>query len=75
MAVPKKRMSNSKTASRRANWDIISAPTIGACSNCGAPSRPHHICAACGFYKGKQITAGKVTEAAPAIDDAALSET
>lgn len=70
MAVPKKRMSNSKTAKRRANWDIITAPTLSTCGNCGAPVRPHHVCAACGFYKGKQVQAGNAPVEAPASDDA-----
>lgn len=60
MAVPKKRMSNSRTAKRRAQWDIIATPTLGTCPSCGAPVRPHHVCAACGKYRGRQVLAATV---------------
>lgn len=55
MAVPKKRMSNSRTDKRRANWDKITAPTLSSCPSCAAPVRPHHVCAACGKYKGREV--------------------
>lgn len=57
MAVPKKRMSNSKTAMRRAHWDVIKAPTLTTCPSCSAPVRPHHVCASCGKYKGREVLA------------------
>ena len=59
MAVPKKRMSNARTASRRAQWDKIPAPTYTSCPSCGEPVRPHHVCTACGKYKGREVLAGK----------------
>lgn len=55
MAVPKKRMSNSKTDKRRANHDIITAPTLSSCPACGAPVRPHHVCGQCGKYRGREV--------------------
>lgn len=57
MAVPKKRMSRSRTAKRRANWDVITVPAHGKCNNCQAAVRPHRVCAACGFYRGKSVIA------------------
>jgi large subunit ribosomal protein L32 len=62
MAVPKKRMSNSRTAKRRAQWDVITAPTLTTCPNCGAAVRPHHVCGACGMYRGRQVLAVAATE-------------
>ena len=57
MAVPKRRTPRSKRDSRRANHDKISAPALARCSNCGEITRPHHVCAACGFYDNKQVMA------------------
>ena len=65
MAVPKKRMSRSRTGKRRANWDVITAPTLSTCANvsCGAPVRPHRVCGACGMYRGRQVLAGSAPAA------------
>ncbi len=67
MAVPKKRMSRARKLSRRAQHDKITPPTIGVCSNCGSPVRPHHVCAACGQYRKRQIVAS-VIELSSATD-------
>jgi large subunit ribosomal protein L32 len=42
---------------RRANHDKVAAPHLIACPNCGEPVIAHRACAACGFYKGKSVTA------------------
>lgn len=55
MAVPKRRKSSSKRDMRRANHDKVAAPNVVPCSNCSAPSVPHRVCAACGFYDGRSI--------------------
>ena len=57
MATPKRRTTSSKRDMRRANHDKISAPHIVPCPNCSAPTQPHRVCAACGYYKGKAVTA------------------
>jgi large subunit ribosomal protein L32 len=32
------------------------APTAHEeCPNCGEQKRPHHVCAACGQYKGREV--------------------
>lgn len=59
MAVPKRRTSRTKRATRRANHDKVSAPAISNCSNCGEVSRPHHVCAKCGFYNGRSVVEPK----------------
>lgn len=66
MAVPKKRMSNSRTAMRRAQWDKMTAPTVSHCATCGESVRPHRICGNCGHYAGREIIAGLHTDATTA---------
>jgi large subunit ribosomal protein L32 len=48
---------------RRANHDKVAAPNLVPCSNCSAPSLPHRVCAACGFY-GKRAIVQKKDDAA-----------
>jgi len=64
-------MSNSKTDKRRAHWDILTKPTVSSCPSCAAPVRPHHVCAACGKYRGREVIA--IAAAAP--EAAALPQT
>jgi large subunit ribosomal protein L32 len=52
MAVPRKRKSHTRRRQQRSH-DALDTPGTSKCSNCGAPKRPHHVCGACGFYKGK----------------------
>ncbi len=55
MAVPKRRMSRSRTHKRRANHDKLTPVHLSACPNCGSPVRSHHVCKECGTYRGRQI--------------------
>ncbi|MCL2777390.1 MAG: 50S ribosomal protein L32 [Polyangiaceae bacterium] len=59
MAVPKRRTSRSKRNMRRANHDKVIAVQLIACPNCGEPVTPHRACAACGHYKGREVTTAK----------------
>jgi large subunit ribosomal protein L32 len=61
--VPKRRTTPSKRNMRRANHDKVAAPNLVPCSNCSAPSLPHRVCAACGFY-GKRAIVQKDTDTA-----------
>lgn len=56
MAVPKKKMSRSRTHRRKAQWKT-SRPTLSECPVCHQPKRPHRACtnAECGIYRGRQI--------------------
>ena len=54
MAVPKKKMSRSRTRQRKATWRV-SAPTVATCPVCKGPIRPHTVCETCGNYKGRQV--------------------
>ena len=53
MATPKKKTSQSRSRSRRANNSKIAAPSLQACSHCKAFIPPHKVCNYCGYYKGK----------------------
>ncbi len=57
MAVPKKRMSKSRTRMRRSQHDRIQQPGISYCPNCGEPKLPHRVCLSCGVYKGQNVIA------------------
>ena len=56
MAVPKKKTSKSRRNMRRAHHALEPA-TYVECSNCGEMKRPHHLCAACGYYDGREVVA------------------
>jgi large subunit ribosomal protein L32 len=71
MAVPKRRLSKSRQNSRRANWDVIKAPTLSNCANCGAPVRPHHVCAQCGQYRGRAVLADLTAQETAAPSESA----
>jgi len=48
------RHTRSHTANRRSHH-ALTAPEMAVCKNCGAHHRPHHMCLACGFYKGRVV--------------------
>jgi len=54
MAVPKKKMSRSRTRRRKAAWKVA-APVAVACERCSAPKRPHRVCRECGHYGGRKV--------------------
>ncbi|MBT8201099.1 MAG: 50S ribosomal protein L32 [Acidimicrobiia bacterium] len=54
MAVPKKKMSRSRSRQRKAAWKVAS-PTISECSNCGEHVLPHRACRNCGQYRGRTV--------------------
>lgn len=55
MAVPKRKMSRSRTRHRKAQWLKTAKPTTGTCPRCKATVRPHTACTTCGTYKGEQV--------------------
>ncbi len=57
MAVPKQKLSRSRTRRRKAQWLKGRTPTVSRCPSCGAARAPHTVCAACGAYGGRQVTA------------------
>ena len=54
MAVPKSKISKSRRNMRRAH-DSLKPSTGIECSNCGEMKLPHHVCAACGYYDGREV--------------------
>ncbi|HEB83791.1 MAG TPA: 50S ribosomal protein L32 [Bacteroidetes bacterium] len=58
MAVPKKRTSSARRNKRRSHHALKPVDVV-ACENCGAMHRPHHACPECGWYKGRQVIAGR----------------
>ena len=54
MAVPKNRVSHSRTKMRRSINDRLTAPQCSVCPECGEPKLPHHACMSCGKYKSVQ---------------------
>jgi len=55
MAVPKTKISKSRRNMRRAH-DSLTAANVAECPNCGELKRPHHVCGACGYYDGREVT-------------------
>ncbi|RMF33962.1 MAG: 50S ribosomal protein L32 [Alphaproteobacteria bacterium] len=54
MAVQQNRKTPSKRNMRRSH-DALRASNPLECENCGELKRPHHICAHCGHYDGRQV--------------------
>ncbi|NMA55093.1 MAG: 50S ribosomal protein L32 [Firmicutes bacterium] len=54
MAVPKQRLSRSRTRRRRAKWKL-SSPGLIKCPQCHEQTMPHRVCTFCGYYGGKQV--------------------
>ncbi|MDN4754585.1 50S ribosomal protein L32 [Porphyromonadaceae bacterium W3.11] len=52
MATPKKRQSKTRKRSRRTH-DVLTAPTLTRCPNCGAWHVYHTVCSECGYYRGQ----------------------
>ncbi len=55
MAVPKRKTSKSRSASRKAQNTKKPTARASSCSQCGAPALPHHACTSCGYYGGRQV--------------------
>ncbi len=54
MAVPKKKTSPSRRKMRRSHHALKKVASM-ECPQCGEPKLPHHLCQACGQYKGRQV--------------------
>ena len=56
MAVPKKKTSVSRKGLRRAgHTHKLSSKQTMSCPNCGDRVLFHHVCPACGTYKGREV--------------------
>jgi large subunit ribosomal protein L32 len=54
MAVPKRKTSKSKRDMRRTHKKL-DGPNLSTCPECGEAVQPHHACASCGTYKGRNV--------------------
>lgn len=65
MAVPKKKMSKSRSGKRQSTWvykqgnKILNSLKLIKCSACGATMKAHNICKECGYYRNKKIISTK----------------
>ena len=55
MAVPKRRHSNARTNSRRANHDKKEPRHVTYCVQCSSAVPPHTVCPKCGHYMGRKV--------------------
>lgn len=55
MPVPKKRTSHSRKNQRRAHDALSFDAAVEICDNCGEPHLRHHVCSACGNYRGRIV--------------------
>jgi large subunit ribosomal protein L32 len=55
-AVPKHRISNSRRKNRRSHHALKPRQLV-ECPNCRAKKLAHHVCLACGTYRGVQVLA------------------
>jgi len=56
MAHPKKQTTKSKRNMRRSHHALDNEATQ-ACAKCKQAVQPHHVCANCGTYKGREVKA------------------
>ena len=54
MAVPKKKVTQSRRDKRRSHH-ALGKVNVAECPNCGELKRSHHVCAACGHYRGREV--------------------
>lgn len=59
MGLPSKR--RTKTSKKeRASHFALKKQQLSKCPSCGRPVLPHHACAKCGSYKGREVVKIKV---------------
>jgi large subunit ribosomal protein L32 len=52
--LPKRKRSKSRVGTHRAH-QAISLPHLVECPHCHRPMRTHHVCPACGYYRGRDV--------------------
>lgn len=57
-AVPKHKVSRHQRGNRRRN-QLLRAPDLTRCKNCGDLMQQHRVCKTCGQYRGRQVLAAK----------------
>ncbi len=56
MAEPKKKLSKTRSRSRKAGFKA-DAISLVVCSHCAAQIQPHRVCPNCGYYKNAKVAA------------------
>ena len=54
-ALPKKRISRTKQAQKRATYLRLKLPHMRPCPQCGTLRLSHTVCQNCGTYKGVEV--------------------
>jgi large subunit ribosomal protein L32 len=54
MGVPRHHMAKGKQLRRRSHL-ALKKQVLAACANCRKAVKPHTVCKACGFYKGREV--------------------
>lgn len=60
-SVPKRKQSKTRSKKRysafrnAAQKRLMAGVRLVNCGNCGQPRRIHHVCTACGMYRGRQV--------------------
>jgi large subunit ribosomal protein L32 len=57
-ALPKHKVSRHQRGNRRRH-QLLKAPVLVVCPNCGDWMRAHRACKTCGQYKGRQVIAAQ----------------
>lgn len=60
MAPLPKRRHSSRRQAKRTRALKVSGVTLVKCAQCGQPTRPHFVCASCGFYNKTAVVIKKV---------------
>lgn len=55
MATVKRKHSRARGRSRRGGHTKLAVVKTTTCPKCGEIMKPHHLCASCGNYRGKEI--------------------
>jgi large subunit ribosomal protein L32 len=58
MGVPKRKVAHARQMERRSHH-AITLPTLIECPHCHEPKLQHRVCAACGWYNGRQAVEPK----------------
>jgi large subunit ribosomal protein L32 len=54
MGLPSKKRTKSSKKRRAAHF-TLKTMNLNQCPKCQKPTRPHHACQFCGFYKGREV--------------------